>query len=370
LELPELVDWFDPKVNKGVSLNKRMRLLLEAIQYSKLSFVCAKDRDTSINMFEQLNSGVPLEPYEFFKTKLASSTCKLNSKISDFDSLFKDNEDKPNEVNEDLLANCLNILPKVFSKDIIHTHIVPGRLKQVFLDTKFSSLVLDPVYPEGSFYDHCKAVKVHIDSINDFFNTSYGLDTCFNTKPVNKMMCLAFKATDFVTKREEYYKLFLLVEVLLNLPKPGPMSGIMWNDFLISLRKPIQEKKPLTITLFYSELRKLYFTSNSGWMRDSLIGINGKERFMEQRYASSQHKKLKRIFLLIETALNKNSLPAPSSSQIEHIDAKSGSNKIGNLLLLESNINQLKILIGNLKIQRIVLNNNIVILILFFGCLK
>ncbi len=340
LKVQTLNDWFNPTLNTSMSLNRKMRLILNAIQYSKLSYVYTQDENTSINMFEQLNSGVPLEPFEFFKVKLKFSK-SFNTKIPEFNSLFIDED---NNVNEDFLANCLNILPKVSTKDTIYSgHIIPSKLKSIFLDPNFNTLVLNSTFKEGSFYDHCVSLNNHIEKINEYFNTKYSIDGCFTTKPVNKLICLAYKAQDFENKKEEYYKLFLLAEVLITLPKPGPMAGTMWNDLLIILRKILQENKPLTISSFYSGIKNMYYNSGLGWMRDSLVSSQGNERFLSQRYNTKQAKKLKRIFLLIETALNKNNFPLVAAGrqlQIEHIDAKTGSNKIGNLLLLESNINQ------------------------------
>jgi len=335
----KFIKWFSEN-NKTKFVNST-RNLIAAILKSKISYCCVDDRDTAYRFFELLNSGAPLDSYEFLKVKISGCPGYTKSVISELNKLFVSaDKDGTPEANEELIQCCLYATGKpLFKGDEIK---IPTNLKDTIQRTTFQEYTLDMknwVPGKTSFLTHCQAVKKHVDDIDDYFTTAYGIDDLFASFTVKKFMSLSFKDPNYTATISDYYKLFLLVEVLQQIPKSGQIfSGSLWNEGLSVLRRELAtNNKNYSISLVKDQLRLMY----KKHLRGCLINEAGIPRaeFLDQKYGNSQTKKLKKLFLLIETALNNNRLPTPGIYELDHIDAVNQENKVGNLVLLEKEIN-------------------------------
>lgn len=320
-----------------------IRNLISAILKSKISYCCIDDQETAYRFFELLNSGAPLEAYEFLKVKVSSSLgYNKTTAISELNKLFVsyDKEGTP-EADTELIQCCLYATGKPLFKDD-EVNKLPTDLKTLVQRTTFQEYTLDMknwIPNKASFLTHCQEVKKHIEAIDDRFTTDYGIDDLFVSFTVKKLISLSFKDPNYQTTTSDYYKLFLLIEVLQQIPKNGQMfTGALWGDGLGLLRAElINNNKNYSIDLVKKELRVIYKNHLRGCLVDE--SENPRVEFLDQRYGNSQTKKLKKLFLLIETALNNNKLPTPGIYELDHIDAVTQENKIGNLVLLEKEIN-------------------------------
>lgn len=296
--------------------------IIEAIYNAKISYCVVDDSNLALDLFLTANSGTSLKAYEFLKVKCD----KLSLDLSEVNDLFDKGK------NTSLLANCLNSTGKPYSiKDcgeLIHSR--GTGLVSAIGNSSFADKVLTgPTKNSKSFLAHCRQVK------NRAADTTY-----FETpKKVGgelsytRLVALTQNDPSFDSVKMQYNLLFLVAYVMFKMPKHTRVSSTSEAQTSLSKLRKESLKRNLSVRDFKNELIYLYniyrccLTEEPGILNESYCG---------------QKELSKLYFWLIECGLNGGIFPNVSFKKLDLEHIHGGVNKnnyLGNLLLLESSIN-------------------------------